>query len=160
MLQLMKRPGIAHAITHRNQRGSRPDSPVDVATRILIVDNDRGVATALAFMLAARGYDEVRAVRSARRAVAVGELYRPALVFLDLELPEEGALEVASRLRSGSGLHALRLIALTSDSEHQTRETARAAGFERYLVKPLSQSELDKVLHRRESPVLRAAEPS
>jgi CheY-like chemotaxis protein len=159
MLQLMKRPGIAHAMTHRNQRGSRHDSPVDVATRILIVDNDRGVGTALTFMLAARGYDEVRAVRSARRALALAELYRPALVFLDLELPEEGALEVASRLRTSSRLHALRLIALTNDSEHETRETARVAGFERYLVKPLTQSELDKVLHRAESSVLKSEEP-
>lgn len=160
MLQLMKRPGTAHAMTHRNQRGSRPDTPVDVATRILIVDHDRGVGTALTFMLAARGYDDVRAVRSVRRAVAVAEQFRPALVFLDLELPEQGALEVASRLRTGARLHALRLIALTSDAGHESREAARAAGFERYLVKPLSQAELDKVLHRQESPESRTAEPS
>jgi CheY-like chemotaxis protein len=160
MPQLVKRPGIAHAMTHRNQRGSRHESPVDVATRILIVDDDRGVGTALTFMLAARGYDHVRSVRSARRAVALSDLFRPALVFLELELPDEGALEVAKHLRRGSLLHALRLIALTSDSEHESREWARAAGFERYLVKPLQQSELDKVLHRRESPALRSEERS
>jgi two-component system CheB/CheR fusion protein len=146
MLQLMKRPGISQTMTHRNQRGSRRDSPVEAATRILIVDNDRGIGTALTFMLSARGYDEVRAVRSARRAMALAELYRPALVFLDLELPDEGALEVADRLRRGAGQQAMRLIALTNHTEHAHREEARAAGFERYLVKPLSQAELDKVL--------------
>jgi CheY-like chemotaxis protein len=158
MPQLMKRPAIAHAMTHRNQRGSRHDSPVDVATRILIVDDDRGVGTALTFMLAARGYDHVRSVRSARRAVAMTDLYRPALVFLDLELPDDGALAVANHLRRGSLLHALRLIALTSDPEHESREWARAAVFERYLFKQLAQSELDKVLHRGEPPVLRSEE--
>jgi len=38
------------------------------------------------------------------------------------------------------------LIALTSNAEHESREAARAAGFERYLVKPLAQGELDKIL--------------
>jgi CheY-like chemotaxis protein len=153
MLELMKRPGIAYAMTHRNQRGARRDLPVEVSTPILIVDNDRGIGTALTFMLAARGYDEVRAVRSARRAVALAETYRPSLVFLDLELPDEGALEVADQLRRGSQTRTLRLIALTSDAEHENRETERLAGFERYLVKPPSQSELDKVLRIREAQV-------
>lgn len=137
---------LAQAMTHRNQRGARRDVPVDVSTRILIVDNDRGVGTALTFMLAARGYQEVRTVRSARRAIALAELYRPALVFLEIELPEEGALAVARQLRRGARQQGVRLIALTASAEHEHREEARQAGFERYLVKPLAQAELDAVL--------------
>ena len=148
MYQLMQRPGAASAMSHRNQRGSRRDIPVESATRILIVDNDRQVGTSLTFMLSARGYDEVRAVRSARRAVAIAESFRPGLVFLDLELPDQGALEVADQLRKGARQHAMRLIALTSNAEHERREEDRIAGFERYLVKPLAQSELDKILGR------------
>lgn len=146
MYHLMQRPGITNAMAYRNQRGSRRDSPVESATRILIVDSDRQVGTSLTFMLSARGYDEVRAVRSARRAVAIAESFRPGLVFLDIELPDHGALEVADRLRKGARPHTMRLIALTSNSEHERREEDRAAGFERYLMKPLAQSELDKIL--------------
>jgi DNA-binding response OmpR family regulator len=154
MYHLMQRPGIPNAMSHRDQRGSRRDTPIESATRILIVDGDRQVGTSLTFMLAARGYDDVRAVRSARRAVAIAEVFRPGLVFLDLELPDQGALEVADLLRRGARLQAMRLIALTSNNEHESREEARVAGFERYLVKPLAQSELDKILGSPAEPLL------
>lgn len=146
MYHLMQRPRIASAMSHRNQRGSGRDSPVETSTRILIVDNDRSVGTSLTFMLSARGYDEVRSVRSPERAVALAQLFHPALVFLDYDLPDPGAHELAARLRKGAQQRAMRLIALTANSEHERREEARAAGFERYLAKPLSQIELDKIL--------------
>jgi CheY-like chemotaxis protein len=148
MYQAMQRPGTVRAMSHRDQRGSRRDSPVDPATRILIVDHDRGIGTSLTFMLTARGYEEVRAVRSARRAVAIAAQFSPSLVFLDIELPENGSIEVAEHLRKGARQQALRLIALTSSAEHEKREEARVAGFERFMVKPLSQTELDKILGR------------
>jgi two-component system OmpR family response regulator len=148
MYQLMQRPGAVRSMSHRDQRGSRRDSPVEKSTRILIVDNDRSVATSLTLMLASRGYDDVRAVRSARRAVVLAEQFNPGLVFLDIELPDDGALEVAASLRKGARQHALRLIALTSSQEHEKRDEARIAGFERFMVKPLTQIELDKILRR------------
>jgi CheY-like chemotaxis protein len=148
MYQLMQRPGTVRPNSHRDPRGSRRDSPVDPATRILIVDHDRGIGTSLTFMLTTRGYEDVRAVRSARRAIAIAESFNPALVFLDIELPDHGTLEVAERLRKGARQPAVRLIALTSSAEHEKREEARVAGFERFMVKPLSQTELDKILGR------------
>jgi two-component system, OmpR family, response regulator len=148
MYQLMQRPGTVRPMSQRDPRGLRRGSPVDPATRILIVDHDRGVATSLTFMLTARGYDDVRAVRSARRAIAISEQFNPRLVFLDIELPDSGSLAVAEHLRKGVHQHALRLIALTNSAEHERREEARVAGFERFLVKPLSQTELDKILGR------------
>jgi DNA-binding response OmpR family regulator len=148
MYQLMQRPGAVRPMSHRDQRGSRRDSPVESSTRILIVDQDRGVATSLATLLSARGYEEIRAVRSARRAMTLALQFNPGLVFLDIELPDDGALEVAASLRKGARQHALRLIALTSSPEHEKRDEARIAGFERFLVKPLSPIELDKILRR------------
>ena len=131
---------------HLNQRGSSPQGAVQPDTHILIVDNDRQVAMSLGFMLSARGYQEVRAVRSPARAIAVAEKFHPGIVFLDIELPGLTGLDLANRLRHSARQHAIRLIALTSGIDHPKREDARMAGFERYLVKPLAQSELDKVL--------------
>jgi CheY-like chemotaxis protein len=53
---------------------------------------------------------------------------------------------LAERLRRGAQQQAMRLIALTRSVEHAGREDARLAGFERFLVKPLVQAELDKIL--------------
>jgi CheY-like chemotaxis protein len=101
---------------------------------------------ALSFMLSARGYTDVRAVRSAARALTVAESFRPGIVFLDFELPGQSSLDLAERLRRGAKQQAIRLIALTRQVEHPQREDARLAGFERFLVKPLVPAELDKIL--------------
>jgi CheY-like chemotaxis protein len=132
------------AMSHPGQRGAH--AAVAPSTPILIVDHDRGISTSLAFMLSARGYDEVRAVRSAARAIAVAAKFHPGIVFLDIERSETESLDLATLLRRGAGHHAMRLIALTGSVEPELRDEARAAGFERYLAKPLSQVELDKVL--------------
>ena len=115
-------------------------------TRILIVDQDRQVGVTLSFMLSARRYEEVRAVRSAKRALAITEQFRPEIVFLDLELPEEGGFTVARQLASHQRSLRPRLIALTTTAEHPARAELRAAGFERIITKPVSHDELDKVL--------------
>ena len=140
--------GSPIAMTHHAQRGSPDSAPVAPATPILVVDQDRRISTSLAFMLTARGYDEVRAVRSAARAISVAATFHPGIVFLDIDQPETEGFDLARQLRRAAGGRALRLIALTNSVEHELREEARAVGFERYFVKPLSQVELDKVLRR------------
>src|SRR3954462_13740185 len=146
MFSTTPRPGTMMAMTHREQRGSQAHAAVAPSTPILIVDDDRSVSTSLSFMLSARAYDEVRAVRRAARAIAVASPFPPGIVFLDIERPEPDSLELATLLRRGAGRHSMRLIALTRSIEHELREEARLAGFERYFVKPPSQAELDKVL--------------
>ena len=88
-------------------------------------------------------------VHSAADAVAAAVEFPPAIVFLDIELPDMSGYEVATILHQHAQLRATRLIALTDNIEHPGREDARAAGFERYLVKPVTAIELQKVLRRR-----------
>ena len=116
---------------------------------ILIVDDDVEVANALATMLDAEGGYESCLVHCASDAVSAAAEFLPAIVFLDIELPDMSGYEVAQLLRRHAQLQATRLIALTDNIEHPGREDARAAGFERYLVKPVTQVELHKVLRRR-----------
>ncbi len=137
---------LPYAVTPRDQRGLRRDPPVDRNTRILIIEDDRRLSMALTFMLSARGYDEVRAVRSAARAIAIAEAFCPGIVFFDIERPDSESLDLAAQLYRRVNRSALRLIALSASGGHELREETRLAGFERYLVKPLSQLELDKVL--------------
>jgi CheY-like chemotaxis protein len=116
---------------------------------ILIVDDDVGLANSLATMLEAEGGYESRLVHCAADAVAAAVEFPPAIIFLDIELPDSSGYEVAILLRRHAQLQATRLIALTEHVEHLGREHARAAGFERYLVKPVTTIELHKVLRRR-----------
>ena len=136
-----------YPMTYRNQRGSRHEKQAATDTRFLIIDGDRQVGRALSFMLEARGYGEIRAVRSVARAESIFGAFQPGIVFLDLDMPDGSSLKLAELLRRNSRLRKFRLIALTNDVKHAMREDARAAGFERYLVKPVAQAELDKILY-------------
>ena len=116
--------------------------------RILIVDDDVTLANTLAAMLESAGAYETRIVHCAADAVAAAVEHAPDIVFLDIELPDMSGYDVAKLLHQHAHLQATRLIALTDSIEHPAREDARAAGFERYLVKPVTAVELQKVLRR------------
>ncbi len=118
-------------------------------SRILIVDDDVALAQSLERMIGAAGAYETRMVHCAADAVAAAVEFPPAIIFLDIELPDMSGYEVAKLLHQHAHLQATRLIALTDSIEHPAREDARAAGFERYLVKPVTAVELQKVLRRR-----------
>ena len=124
-------------------------APLRAPLRVLIVDDDVDLAHSLARMLQSAGRYETRMVHSAADAVAAAVEFPPAIVFLDIELPDMSGYEVATILHQHAQLRATRLIALTDNIEHPGREDARAAGFERYLVKPVTAIELQKVLRRR-----------
>jgi CheY-like chemotaxis protein len=113
--------------------------------RVLIVDPERRVGVDLTTLLAARKYDDVRAVRSAVRAIAIAEQFRPTIVFLDLDLPDGGCMIVARQLLRARETRP-RMIALTSEAKHPLREEARLAGFDRFMLKPVSNEELDEIL--------------
>ena len=116
------------------------------ATRILIVDPDRQLGVILSFMLATRQYEEVRSVRSARRALAVAEHFLPDLVFLDLDLPDGGGIPLARQLTRDARRRRPRFIGLTKHAIDHDVDKTRAVGFERLLVKPVSHEDLDKIL--------------
>lgn len=117
------------------------------STHILIVDDDREAGKSLALMLSATGYDEIRTVRSAARALAIATTFQPAIAFLGTIQPGEGS-DLASLLHKNARQQSIRLIGLTDSAEHPAKEVARAAGLERYLTRPVTQVELDKVLRR------------
>jgi len=117
----------------------------ELRTRVLIVVEDRLAGKQLAQLLAAKGYEGVRVVRRAASALFLARQFSPGIVFLDIALADD-AYELANDLRRQCGSRALRLIALTSLVEQSTREQARAASFERWLVTPVVPGELDTVM--------------
>lgn len=114
---------------------------------VLIVVEDRLVGRHLARLLTAKGYERVRVVRRAASALVLAEKCSPGIVFLDVGLSDD-AYELANTLRQHAGRRMLRLIALTNTIEHSTREQARDAGFERWLVTPVAKDELDSLMRR------------
>ena len=62
---------------------------------------------------------------------------RPALMLLDISLPEMDGTEVLARLRRDPELQGLPVIALTAHAMAGDREKFLAAGFDDYVTKPI-----------------------
>lgn len=139
--ELLPEPSSAQ----RHRRELRTELSRARSAGVLIVVANRVVGRRLARMLAKRGYSGVRAVSRVSRALILAHEFDPGIIFLDLELSDE-AYDLARVLQHHAGHEAHRLIALTPAVEQSTRERARHAGFERWLVTPVVQSELDDLL--------------
>lgn len=118
-------------------RGAWGDMP-----RILIVDGDVSAADALASLLQSTGYGDARVAYSGATALALAIEFVPTVALVNLALPDMSGYDVARHLSQHPQLYTLRLIALTTDSEHPGRELAREAGVERYLIKPVGSADL------------------
>ena len=124
-----------------NEGGGQSALPTE-PVRILIVDDDIQSTSSLELMLRASGHSETRVAYSGHAALAIAADFQPSMVLLELGLLDMSGYEVARLLRERAQSHDLRLIALTSSREHAGRELARAAGFERYLLKPVAAIDL------------------
>ena len=126
--------------------GGRAGSVSSEILRILIVDNDMRSADSLELMLRSAGYPETRVAYSAHAALALAVELRPDIAFLEMNLLDMDSNELAQLLRERAQLSQLRLIAMTSSRRHDGRDVARNAGFERYLLKPVSAADLSRLL--------------
>jgi DNA-binding response OmpR family regulator len=104
--------------------------------RILLVEDDRRVATVMASMLRRRGY-QVEQAASVSAALGAAPC---DLVLLDLNLPDGDGLDVCRRLRSRDP--HLAIIAVTARGEERDRVTGLRMGADDYVVKPFSMAEL------------------
>ncbi len=107
-------------------------------TRILVVDDDRPLARALAINLKARGYD-VDVALTGRDALARAAARPPDAVVLDLGLPDLDGLQVLAGLR---GWTSVPVLVLSAREEQREKVAALDAGADDYVTKPFGMDEL------------------
>jgi DNA-binding response OmpR family regulator len=105
------------------------------STRVLVVEDDLGIATQLVRALTRSGY-QVGHVVTGDEALRWGD---PDVVLLDLELPDTDGVHVCRQLRQRS---SAAIIVVTAYGEESDRVVALDAGADDYLVKPFGLSEL------------------
>ena len=133
------------------------------ARRVLVVDDDEGVRTAVTWALEADGF-VVEAVDNGLTAMQVIDASTPSaplsLVVLDLSLPGLGGLDILRRLRIAEERDArwhLPIIVLSGRDSETDRIVGLDLGADDYLVKPFSPGELAA---RARSVLRRSAEQS
>jgi CheY-like chemotaxis protein len=86
-------------------------------------------------MFEAKGYT-VHVCGDGLSALSLCKEKRPAVVLLDLDMPELDGYEVARRLRADPALASLRIVAVTGRSDEKASALAWEAGFHDFLSKP------------------------
>jgi signal transduction histidine kinase/DNA-binding response OmpR family regulator len=117
-----------------------------VPQRVLVVDDNAPAARLLAQALEMLGH-ETRIAGDGAQAVATARAFRPALVLLDLGLPELDGYGVARALRRELPA-SLRIVALTGYGEDTARRETAAAGFDGHLVKPVHVTQINALIAR------------
>src|SRR3954447_13550121 len=121
----------------RNAVGLRL-SPRGMGQRILIIDDERSVHDVARAYLERDGY-EVLSAMGGRDGLALARAAQPALVLLDLMLPDLSGEDVCADLRRDSDVA---IVMLTARSTEDDRIRGLDLGADDYLVKPFSPREL------------------
>lgn len=104
----------------------------DRTALILIVDDHRDLLETMASIIEWEGY-RVKTATSAAEAFGVLQLEPPALMLLDLNMPEVDGFDVLARLRR-EGL-TMKVVMMTAMAEDYFRERAFKLGACDYIVK-------------------------
>ena len=109
-----------------------------LGTRVLVVDDDASVLSALQRSLAAEGYD-VDTADTGVAALALARERNPDLVVLDVMLPGMNGFEVCRRLRT---FCVSPVLMLTARDTVPDKVAGLDSGADDYLVKPFAVDEL------------------
>ncbi len=118
-----------------------PSGPI-----LLVEDNERNMKL-LRDVLQATGYRTIEATTGGE-ALALAAERAPALVLMDIRLPDMSGLEVLAGLRASSGTAAVPVLAVTAQAMKGDRERFVEAGFDGYLSKPVDVDELLEAVAR------------
>jgi two-component system response regulator MprA len=118
--------------------GGPYDEVMDRKPRVLVVEDDDEIATALRRSLSLESY-EVRLAGDGVSALEQSDLFEPDAVVLDLGLPRLDGVEVARRLRSENDVP---ILMLTARDSIEDRVDGLDSGADDYLVKPFDRQEL------------------
>jgi two-component system, OmpR family, phosphate regulon response regulator PhoB len=113
-----------------------------VARRILIVEDERDLLDALTYTLERQDFRAEAASTGEAALRFLQDQAPPALVLLDLMLPDMSGLDLCRRIRHDKQLARLPIIMLTAKADEIDRVVGFEVGADDYVTKPFSTSEL------------------
>ena len=116
-------------------------------TKILYIEDNEDNIYMLSQRLGRKGY-EVIVARDGSQGVAMARSETPALILMDLSLPELDGWEAPRQLKSSPETQAIPVIALSAHAMAGDRDRALAAGCDEYDSKPV---DLPRLLEKIET---------
>jgi len=123
-------------------RGGARSNARGAATILYVEDNPANVALMEAILATEAGL-RLRVARTAEAGLEVAHAERPDLIILDVNLPGMNGYDALAHLRASPETRETPVMALSASALERDRKRALAAGFARYLTKPI---EVDTLL--------------
>jgi len=112
-----------------------------MSNKILVVDDEPDALELIEFNLKAAGFDVAAAV-DGEEALKKARTVQPALIILDVMLPEIDGMEVCKHLKRDPATASIPIIMLTAKAAEIDRVLGLELGADDYVTKPFSPREL------------------
>jgi DNA-binding response OmpR family regulator len=109
--------------------------------KILIVDDEPNIVTALEYLLQRSGY-EVLLAQDGEAALKQVEQHLPDLVLLDVMMPLKSGYEVCQRMRARADWRHIKIIMLSAKGREAEVNKGLSLGANLYVTKPWSNKDL------------------
>ncbi|MCU6498574.1 response regulator [Rugamonas sp. A1-17] len=123
-------------------------APPQRGRRILVADDNADGCALLQNLLQPLGF-EVAVVGDGAQALAMVDVWRPDLVFMDWRMPALDGLSATRQIRANAAGPQPRVVMLTASAYAEEREEALAAGADEFMRKPVEQEQLYAVLEQQ-----------
>ena len=118
-----------------------------VPSRILVVEDDDNIATALEYLIGREGMACERVSNGAEAMTRI-RVTRPDLVLLDIMLPEVSGYEICRDIRADSGLSGVRVLMMTARGSSAEQKRVLDLGADGFISKPFDLKFLRTEVHR------------
>ena len=124
---------------------------------ILIVDDDEDIRDVIMMLLTRSGYEADVASDGLAALDAIRARGRPALVLLDLRMPNMSGPEFIAAVQKDPLLRTIPIVVLTGDAV--AVQSVEGLGVQGYISKPFDYVDLIQVVHRFIGPLAKGEAP-
>ena len=119
--------------------------------RILVVEDEDNIATALEFLITREGYDHDRVANGGEALPRIRDT-RPDLVLLDVMLPEVSGYEICEGIRTDPSLSDIKVLMMTARGSVIERRKSLELGANGFISKPFELKDLRDEVRRLLAP--------
>lgn len=112
-----------------------------MSAKLLIVDDDLETLRLVGLMLQRQGF-QIVAANNGMQALTLAEKEQPAMILLDVMMPDMDGYEVTRRLRQNPATAGILVLMFTAKSQVDDKVAGYDAGADDYLTKPIHPAEL------------------
>jgi PAS domain S-box-containing protein len=120
----------------------------DKTAKTILVTDDNKINLLLAKTIIKKILPEVEIVeaRDGREAVEMYIKHQPAMVFMDVQMPEMNGYEASAEIRKLNEAIRIPIVALTAGTVLGEKERCLAAGMDDYISKPFTKESIEKAI--------------